>query len=70
MELNAEHLMLEGKLEQAVNSPDGDISYKVEAVKTLLGKLAASEAVIAKFSSMVTFDEGKKDNNNEELKQD
>lgn len=53
MELAADQLKLEDELEKTINS-DMEINTKVLTIKSLLSRMTAIDASLAKFTSMVS----------------
>ena len=54
MDLNSDLLKLEDELETTINS-SMDVNEKTKKIKTLLSKIAITEASITKFSDMVSI---------------
>ena len=54
MDLNSDLLKLEDELEMTINS-SMDVNEKTKKIKTLLSKIAITEASITKFSTMVSI---------------
>jgi hypothetical protein len=61
MELTTDNLKLEEELEKTING-DLEINTKTQQIKHLLSRIVATEASIAKFTSMMT-----NNNNNNQL---
>jgi hypothetical protein len=64
MELTADNLKLEEELEKAING-DMEINTKTQTIKLLLSRIVATEASIAKFTSMMTNNNNNNNNNNQ-----